>query len=62
MLIYFIKDIQDTIIPPVTTLFTHKSIHYTFRLICNNVNLLRVKFHQTYVIFGAQSAADDILF
>jgi len=47
------KGIKVAIIPPLATLFIHNSICHTFRLWGNNVNLLRDKFHETFMIFGA---------
>jgi len=43
------------IIPPIAALFTHNPIIRQFDFYSNNVNLLRDKFHETKMIFGAQS-------
>jgi len=53
MFIRFVKDMQVAIISPSATLFAQNSIRYAFRLLCNNVSLLRNKFHETLMIFRA---------
>jgi len=55
MFIHFVKGIKVAIIPPLARLFIHNSICHTFRMLRNNVNLLRDKFHETFMIFGAQT-------
>jgi len=39
--------------PPLTALCTHNSISCSFRLLCNNVNLLRGKYREAFLIFSA---------
>jgi len=37
---------QLAIIPPLATIFTHNSIRWAVRLLCNNVYLLRNEVHE----------------
>ena len=46
MFIHFIKDMQVAKYPILINAFEQSSIHYTFWLLLNNVNLLHDKLHQ----------------